>query len=491
MINLKDVISKYPECLESSEKLRAYLTDLYPNEKAKVSIIVAIFNCGIAEEIKDSSSIDKMMLSRYCDKLENDFGYSSKLSQICLECWAEAYDKGTLIQPTPVLAEDLPAEHSSVKLKTAKPKVQKAKTTKPQSDFIIKDGVLTGCKKIKAKNKSIEIPNGVLRIDDYAFRGYYNLENVAIPSSVTRIGNGAFANCQLSSVIIPEGVVTIGYAAFNCYSLKSIYISSSVTDIGSHAFPQYSLEEIVVSENNPTFHSCNNCLIHTKTKTLILACKNSIIPSDGSVTKIGDGAGLYNADIPDCITEIGSNAFIGENINHIHIPSSVKNINPNAFSLTKIKKITVDNNNTVFHSEGNCLIETNTKTLIVGCESSIIPTDGSVRKIGDWAFSGIKFKTIKIPQGISKIGYDAFDGCYELESIVLPNSMTNIKKDAFRHCKKLSKIIIPSSVEHIGYTFEDCDNLTIYTSKGSFAEKYAMENHIRCLTELIENVKND
>ena len=54
MINLKEVITKYPECLVSSEKLKAYLTDLYPDEKAKVSIIVAISNSGIAEEIKKS-----------------------------------------------------------------------------------------------------------------------------------------------------------------------------------------------------------------------------------------------------------------------------------------------------------------------------------------------------------------------------------------------------------------------------------------------------
>ena len=69
MINLKEVITKYPECLESSEKLKAYLTDLYPDEKAKVSIIVAISNSGIAEEIKKLETVDEMTISRFCDKL--------------------------------------------------------------------------------------------------------------------------------------------------------------------------------------------------------------------------------------------------------------------------------------------------------------------------------------------------------------------------------------------------------------------------------------
>lgn len=38
------------------------------------------------------------------------------------------------------------------------------------------------------------------------------------------------------------------------------------------------LESIEVEEGNEYFHSKNNCLIETATKTLVLGCKNSIIP---------------------------------------------------------------------------------------------------------------------------------------------------------------------------------------------------------------------
>ena len=93
MIDLKEVITKYPECLESSEKLRAYLTDLYPSEKAKVSIIVAIFNCGIAGEIKNSASIEDIVIERFCTRLENDYGYSQKLSKECIDLWLWVYEK--------------------------------------------------------------------------------------------------------------------------------------------------------------------------------------------------------------------------------------------------------------------------------------------------------------------------------------------------------------------------------------------------------------
>ena len=93
MIDLKEVITKYPECLENSEKLKAYLTDLYPSEKAKVSIIVAIFNSGIADEINKSSNIDEIDITRYCNKLEIDFGFSQKLSYECLNLWSKVYGK--------------------------------------------------------------------------------------------------------------------------------------------------------------------------------------------------------------------------------------------------------------------------------------------------------------------------------------------------------------------------------------------------------------
>ena len=93
MIDLKEVITKYPECLENSEKLKAYLTDLYPSEKAKVSIIVAIFNSGIADEIKKSSNIDEIDITRYCNKLENNFGFSQRLSIECLRIWLDTYEK--------------------------------------------------------------------------------------------------------------------------------------------------------------------------------------------------------------------------------------------------------------------------------------------------------------------------------------------------------------------------------------------------------------
>ena len=60
----------------------------------------------------------------------------------------------------------------------------------------------------------------------------------AIPSSVTIINDGAFADCiRLTSVTIPEGVPRIGTGTFvSCSALTSVTIPSSVTYFGDGAF---------------------------------------------------------------------------------------------------------------------------------------------------------------------------------------------------------------------------------------------------------------
>ena len=111
-------------------------------------------------------------------------------------------------------------------------------------------------------------------------------------------------------------MTSIGDWAFAyCISLTSITIPNSVTSIGSDAFYGcIGLTSIIVVEGNTKYHSAGNCLIETATKTLILGCKTSDIPTDGSVTSIGKDAfyfcrGLTSITIPDSVTSISAYAF--------------------------------------------------------------------------------------------------------------------------------------------------------------------------------------
>nr|MBP3281785.1 leucine-rich repeat domain-containing protein [Treponema sp.] len=60
--------------------------------------------------------------------------------------------------------------------------------------FVIEDGVLEECTDKSAT--SVEIPDGVEEIDEWAFSDCASLTSVEIPSSVTKIGETAFVGCE-------------------------------------------------------------------------------------------------------------------------------------------------------------------------------------------------------------------------------------------------------------------------------------------------------
>ena len=187
------------------------------------------------------------------------------------------------------------------------------------------DGKIAGYNVIGLGNVSdmdIVIPssyNGksVLDINFISASEREQITSVVISEGITSISDNAFNGCKyLESVTIPDSVTAIGASAFSgCSSIESISIPSSVTTIGKGAFHNCSgLESIIVDKENPVYHSVGNCLIERESKTLIRGCKDSVIPADGSVTVIDDGAfsacsGLTNITIPVSITAIGIRAF--------------------------------------------------------------------------------------------------------------------------------------------------------------------------------------
>ena len=122
-----------------------------------------------------------------------------------------------------------------------------------------------------------------------------------------------------------------------------------------------------------------------------------------------------------------------------------------------LREIIVAEGNTKYRSVGNCLIDAATATLMQGCASSVIPTDGSVTSIGDSAFSGhSELLSLTVPDGVVSIGHQAFAMCYGL-----------------------TRITLPESVNYIGISaFFECPRLTLFCERGSYAAKYASENLI-------------
>ena len=352
---------------------------------------------------------------------------------------------------------------------------------------------------------SVTIPDSVTSIGNSALMDCSGLTSVIIGNSVTSIGESAFSYCSgLTSVTIPNGVTSIGMGAFSdCSGLTSVTIGSGVTSIGDWVFSGCGgIESLVVTTGNKKYHSANNCIIETETKELIAGCKTSIIPSDDSVTSIGNYAfygcsGLTSVTIPNSVTSIGDRAFldcggltsvtIGNGVTSIcdyafygcsgltsvTIPNSVTSIGSSAFSgCSGIESLVVTTGNKKYHSANNCIIETETKKLIVGCKTSIIPSDGSVTSIGDEAFYNCSGLTsVTIPDSVTSIGSYAFGGCSGLTSVTIGNGVTSIGKSAFWGCSGLTSVTIGNGVTSIGDSaFSGCSGLKNITYTGTIAD---------------------
>ena len=168
--------------------------------------------------------------------------------------------------------------------------------------------------------------------------------------------------------------------------------------------------------------------------------------------------------LPDTLVRIWDRAFFGcHSLKSIHIPASVTMIHPSAFQeCTGLERITVDENNPVYHAEGNCLIETATGTVIAGCRNSVIPEDGSVKAISEYAFyKNTTLTEINIPASVTEIPKNGFYGCFSLAYVDGGEGLVVIGDHAFEMCTELTSFTFSETVKHIGTdAFRNCHSLT-------------------------------
>ena len=87
-----------------------------------------------------------------------------------------------------------------------------------------------------------------------------------------------------------------------------------------------------------------------------------------------------------------------------------------------------------------------------------------------------KLKTVKLPDGIKKIGECLFMGCESLTSVVVPPTVTEIGERAYYDCKSLSSVtlpaltslVIPSTVMEMGTWAFFCHKLAKVTLPARF-----------------------
>ncbi len=235
-----------------------------------------------------------------------------------------------------------------------------------------------------------------------------------IPSSVTTIGEGAFAGCTgLASVSIPDSVTSIGDWAFSyCTGLTSVTIPGSVTYIGDWTFEGCS----GLTSAGPIGSGCDYQFGWTDS-----------IPSNA----VSGCSGLTSITIPDSVTSIAEWAFD---------------------ECTSLQD--------VYYSG----TQEQWQAISIGSDND--PLTGAVIHYG--------FKPdFILPAGLTEIGEEAFAGG-AFTYVKLSDNADMIWPFAFADGPNLAYISIPNATAVIDENaFGNLQNLTILGKSGSTAEAYA------------------
>ena len=256
--------------------------------------------------------------------------------------------------------------------------------------FIWNGNAITGYYDEKLK-EFLSTTNGVLKI----------------PKRCTGISYISFEYVSyIENVITQDGLLNVSPKSFrNCVNLKSVYISKSV---------RYISDEWV-------FNGCSNLV-------------SIEVDSENECYSSQDGV-LYNKEKTTLIAAPGK-------IEECNVPSTVKTIGKNAFSLCKnLKKV----------------------VLLDGLES-----------IGASAFEHCtSLSEVKLPNTLKKVDIYAFYSANITGELDIPDSVETIENSSFSGCHNISKVVIGSNLKTISGTssidyynsFRTCSNLKEFEVK--------------------------
>lgn len=237
-----------------------------------------------------------------------------------------------------------------------------------------------------------------------------SLKSAGLVSDAVSVSASMFnGNSTMEDVIIPEGILTINDSAFkNCTALRKVTVPSSVIRMKTFIFSGCtSLEEAVLREGVKTvpFYCFNNC---TALRSVHLPETIEII----SQSAFQGCSSLLSISIPASVTEIRSSAFNEcTNLETVLIPenSGLITIDNYCFQSCKaLKSITLPNTVTTFGQE-----------VFSGCTSlEYMTIPYGITSLPWYLFNGCSsLRTVTIPETVMELKQGVFNGCSALNEI--------------------------------------------------------------------------
>lgn len=297
----------------------------------------------------------------------------------------------------------------------------------------------SGWDSLKFRVKSIVMSQGITSIGKRAFDYFIFLENVSIAQSVNSIGANTFKYCRsLESIEIPDGVTFIGPCAFRgCSSLLEIVIPNSVTDIGIFAFSK-----------------CNSV-------------KSVDIPDSVSKIRLGtfkNCSSLKELTLPYSLEKLAFGSFVGcgeiDTVNYTGTQEQWDKVS-SVFSGLNKSKVTAG----CIQYSGLCgekvewTYDEEHKALVIGGEGCI--TDDYC----GWENLKNTIEYVKVEDGVTAIGKNAFSDFSNLKEIYLGESVSVINEQAFKGCSNLAIVTVLSDTLTFSDAFSDNDSRLYFITK--------------------------
>lgn len=250
------------------------------------------------------------------------------------------------------------------------------------------------------------VSEGTTTIDEGAFSSA-QITSLALPSSLRHVNRGAFVGSQITSLVLPDGFESMDDTAF-WYMPKLQRVDLGGTKALTDSAFRY---DKALAEVN-------------------------FRPDLNRLTDVGDyafdGSALVSVSLPNSVTSIGKGAFAGNAaLRSVHLGSGLTSIGESAFvDASNLASLSVAPTNSAFSVEDGVLYSKGDtgRTLVLylptnGASEFTVP-DGTVA-IADTAFAhNMSLRRVVLPEGLTTIGYGAFDGCNNLTDIVIPDSVT-------------------------------------------------------------------
>lgn len=290
-----------------------------------------------------------------------------------------------------------------------------------------------------------------------AFPEMRYLTYVVLPEKLKAIGGNAFGWCNLrGTLLLPEGLIFIGGASF-CENefTGNLSIPSTVKYIGGGAFHDcfFSGELILPAKMDylgAAFDGCDFLTGKIQIPDGVTVVEGGFAPNMTGDVRIPQGVKRINRIggkptsiyIPEGVEEIGCQAFwcVGSLSGDIHLPSTIRKIEADAFAATSISHINLP--------EGLELIESN--------------TFGWCQNLQD---------TISIPSTVLQIRDRAFAECSKLTAVILPAGLQGILGEAFANCRSLDYIRClgsePPALDPSAFNGVEKNNFTVVVPDGA------------------------